>query len=118
MIHNTPPASGGSTLEALPPDILRKIFHDNADDFFTQLQIELRLRLVCKSWRDHVVTRLFVSWTPLSSKNAINKAQLLVKLFPNMTTVNLIKVRDPVSLYALLKTLETVPLRSLSLFDI
>ncbi len=116
---NTASLASGSTLEALPPEILRKIFHYNANTtFHTDVSIALRLRIVSKFWRDHIVTRVFVSWTLRSSKNAINKAQLLVKLFPNLTTVNMTNVRDPVTVRSLLKIFEVVPLSCLHLFDV
>ncbi len=110
------PAFG--TLEAFPTDILRKIFHNTPDDLHTGLPTALRLRRVCKSWKDHVVPRLCVSWTLRDSKNAINKAQLIINLFPNLAKVNLILVRDPVTTHALVKTLEAMPLTTLSLYDV
>ncbi len=112
----SPPVSG--TLEAFPTEILRTIFHNSPDYIHTGLATALRLRLVCKSWKDHIVTRLGVSWTVRNSKNAINKAQLIINLFPNLANVNLILVRDPVTTHALVKTLEAISLTTLSLFDV
>ncbi len=106
----SPPAFG--TLENFPAEILCKIFHH------TNLPTALSLRLVCKSWKDYVVPRLSASWSLRGSKNAINKAQLLVKMFHQLTQVDLTLVRDPVTAHALMRILRSVPLKSLSLFDV
>ncbi len=102
------PARSG-VLESLPGDILNYILGK------MDVPAALRLRSVCKGWKDHVVPRLRILWIPHKSRNAVNVLERLLKIVPKLSKVNLCSVRDPVTVHGLIGLLKDAPLTSLRL---
>ncbi len=103
------PARSGDLFEYLPGDILNSVLGK------MNLSDALRLRLVCKGWKDHVVPRLRILWIPHKSRNAVHVLEHLLKIVPKIAKVNLCSVRDPATVHGLIGLLEDAPLKSLRL---